>query len=77
MIFDCIWKRGTAEAPKGEGQTTSSHITIYDGGEYVGYLFGDEWKSYRVLSRKRVGEEVHEELELMPQDWVPFEVVSA
>jgi hypothetical protein len=52
-------------------------LFIYDGGNYIGFLLEHEWKCWRVMGRERVGEDVVETMEEMPEDWVPPNVVSS
>ena len=52
-------------------------LLMYDFGDYVGELYGDDWKCWRVLKRVSFDDgRIEEDLESMPDDWVPKEVVS-
>ena len=55
----------------------TSSLLMYDFGDYVGELSGDDWKCWRVLKRVSFDDgRIEEDLESMPDDWVPKEVVS-
>jgi len=56
--------------------STESKIRIYDAGNFVGFLFESTWKCYRVLNRTTTSSGVEEELEEMPEDWVPYSIYS-
>ena len=77
--MECIW---TATSEISDISPTSS-IRMIDAGEYTGWLDGENWNCYRVVSREGVGEitqteprvSVREQLQEMPQDWVPFQIL--
>lgn len=55
----------------------TSSLFMYDFGDYIGELYGDDWKCWRVLKRVSFADgRIEEDLESMPDDWVPKEVVS-
>ena len=55
----------------------TSSLIVYDFGDYIGELYGDEWKCWRILKRVSFADgRIEEDLESMPDDWVPKEVVS-
>ena len=56
--------------------TPTSKIRIYDAGEYVGFLYGDTWRCWRIQSRVKEGDIIKEELATLLQEWVPFRVYS-
>ena len=55
---------------------SESTITVFDSGIYWGELQGGEWSCWRIQIRLEVESEIHEFLEPMPQDWVPFLIFS-
>jgi hypothetical protein len=58
-------------------QKSHSTITFYDAGKYWGQLVNDEvWICYRVIKREKLGDEIHEELERMEDDYIPWSVAS-
>jgi hypothetical protein len=63
--------------PTNESIKFDKELFIYDGGDYIGFLLEDEWKCWRVLGRQRVGEDMVETMEEMPEDWVPPNIVSS
>ena len=73
MKVVCKWM----QIPVQDNQTSSaSKIRIYDAGDYIGFLFSSSWKCYKVLKRTRVTSGIEEELEEMPEDWVPYSIYS-
>jgi hypothetical protein len=67
-----IWKPVTLSTTE-----SRSTITFYDAGSYWGQLINDDvWICYRVIKRERVGEEIHEDLERMSDDYIPWEIAS-
>jgi len=70
-----IWKPLAAPAAP---QAPASTITFYDAGPYWGQLVNNSgWMCFRVVNRKRVGEEIHEDLELVENDdFVPWHIAS-
>jgi len=71
MLTTCSW------TPTNAPIKFDKELFIYDGGGYIGFLLGSDWKCWRVLRRERVGEDVVETVEEMPEDWVPPNVVSS
>jgi len=71
MLITCSW------TPTNESMKFDKELFIYDGGNYIGFLLEHEWKCWRVMGRERVGEDVVETMEEMPEDWVPPNVVSS
>ena len=72
MKVKCVWTQTQTQT---HVQTsTASKIRIYDAGNYVGFLFESFWYCYRVLNRNITSSGIEEELESMPEDWVPFSI---
>jgi hypothetical protein len=70
-MWSCRWTQDTSENPN----SFTSKIRIYDAGEYVGFLYGDTWRCWKVLKRSEEAGIV-EELTEMPEGWAPFRVYS-
>jgi hypothetical protein len=48
----------------------------YDFGDYEGWLDGDQWLCYRILSTSKDGPSIIQNLEKMPADFCPFKAYS-
>ena len=44
----------------------------YDFGDYEGWLDGDTWRCWQILSTKQSGDEIIQILKEMPDDFCPF-----
>jgi len=51
-------------------------VTRYDFGDYEGWLDGDNWICWRILSTVQEGTSVIQNLEKMPTDFCPFQAYS-
>lgn len=71
MPITCSWTPTNAEGK------FDKELFIYDAGMYVGFLLDGDWKCWRLLERSRLGEDVIETGEEMPEDWVPHDIVSS
>ena len=67
-MWSCRWSPDMADS-------FTSKIRIYDAGEYVGFLYGDTWRCWKVLKRSEEAGIVEELIE-MPEGWAPFRVYS-
>jgi hypothetical protein len=70
MRVSCQWTKTVANPH------FTKELIIYDAGNYVGFLLDDDWKCWRVISRKSIEDTVEELLEEMPADWVPQDILS-
>jgi hypothetical protein len=70
-MWSCRWSPD-------KGDSFTSKIRIYDAGEYVGFLYGEEWNKWRCWKVLKRTEEagIVEELTEMPEGWAPFRVYS-
>jgi hypothetical protein len=70
-MWSCRWSQDI-------GDSFTSKIRIYDAGEYVGFLYGEEWNKWRCWKVLKRTEEagIVEELTEMPEGWAPFRVFS-
>jgi len=70
-MWSCRWSPD-------KGDSFTSKIRIYDAGEYVGFLYGEEWNRWRCWKVLKRSEEagIVEELIEMPEGWAPFRVYS-
>jgi len=71
-------KSDISELPESRLQ---KQLTKYDFGGFVGDLIEDpnkppEWKCWEVLNRERMNKRIVETLRAVPEDWVPFELIS-
>lgn len=60
-------------------ETTLSNprpVLRYDFGDYEGWLDGDVWRCWRILSTTRINESIIQEVEEMPIDFTPFRAYS-
>ena len=62
-------------------ESLQKQLTKYDFGGFVGDLIEDskglqEWKCWEVLKRVKENDQVTETLKAVPEDWVPFELIS-
>ena len=48
----------------------------YDFGDYEGWLVGDSWQCWRIISTSKVDNEIVQELMEMPADFSAFKVYS-
>ena len=48
----------------------------YDFGEYEGWLDGDQWVCWRILSTVQEGDSIIQTLDKMPTDYCPFVAYS-
>jgi hypothetical protein len=71
MPITCSW------TPTNAPSKFDKELIIYDGGVYIGFLLDSDWKCWRLLRRERVGEDIVETMEEMPEDWVPPNIVSS
>lgn len=71
-MWKCTWTPNNTPI-----DSATSKLRIYDAGEYVGFLYNNVWRCWRVTERKKL--ECHsilEELFEMDQDWVPYQLYS-
>ena len=61
---------------KTDTNNTGRTFLRYDFGDFEGWLDGDLWKCWRIISTESVGETVVQVLQPMPEDYCPFKTYS-
>jgi hypothetical protein len=56
--------------------STEQELFRYDFGEYEGWLIGDKWQSWKIVSVTKDGDNIVQELVEMPGDFCAFKAYS-